>query len=339
MDSSPKSEGNTISKRSTCTKCDVLVYFIILGIAFAAFHISNHYYLKSNIPIQTQDNITEKITEKRSMGYWIYVGNHSNVHMKTIETVIKRYGMVPVNGSLDSDWDLMWSWIYPFNLKVLENLKPHQRVNHIPGNAHLISKSIMTANTNSKYVPKAFTNENKFREYAKLHPTKRFVQKHVANRGVQLRSVDEIEFTNKSFFVQEFIENPLLNDGYAFDMGVYAIITSIHPLRIYSYTGEILIRHCPLKYHPFNASNVDQYVISSSYTVAWQVPSIAKYLGKRELHYSFKEAFNVRLQELGHDTDLIWDQIEDAIATIALEKEHFFIEAVKQFLKCDKCDK
>ena len=60
-------------------------------------------------------------------------------------------------------------------------------------------------------------------------------------------------------FIQQFIGNPLLIDGrYAFiiqisccsfsnscrkfDIGVYTVITSVDPLRVYTYSGEVLIR-------------------------------------------------------------------------------------------------
>lgn len=42
----------------------------------------------------------------------------------------------------------------------------------------------------------------------------------------------------KSIFIQEFIANPLLFNGYKFDIGVYVVITSVLPLRIYVHNGE-----------------------------------------------------------------------------------------------------
>jgi tubulin monoglycylase TTLL15 len=34
-------------------------------------------------------------------------------------------------------------------------------------------------------------------------------------------------------------------DGYKFDIGIYTMITSIDPLRIYIYNGDALLRFCP----------------------------------------------------------------------------------------------
>ena len=43
-------------------------------------------------------------------------------------------------------------------------------------------------------------------------------------------------------FVQEYVEDPLLVDGHKFDIGIYTILTSIDPLRVYIYDGDALLR-------------------------------------------------------------------------------------------------
>lgn len=49
-------------------------------------------------------------------------------------------------------------------------------------------------------------------------------------------------------FVQEYIDDPYLMDGYRFDIGIYAVLTSIDPLRVYAYDGDWLIRYGIYKY-------------------------------------------------------------------------------------------
>ncbi len=44
-------------------------------------------------------------------------------------------------------------------------------------------------------------------------------------------------------FLQEFISNPLLIDGYKFDIGVYVAITSLQPLRIYVTDGGFVVMY------------------------------------------------------------------------------------------------
>ena len=43
------------------------------------------------------------------------------------------------------------------------------------------------------------------------------------------------------------MDDPLLIDGYKFDIGLYTMITSIDPLRIYVFEGDVLLRFCPGK--------------------------------------------------------------------------------------------
>lgn len=43
-------------------------------------------------------------------------------------------------------------------------------------------------------------------------------------------------------FIQEYIANPLLIDKRKFDIGLYTVLTSIDPLRVYVYDQEVLIR-------------------------------------------------------------------------------------------------
>lgn len=78
---------------------------------------------------------------------------------------------------------------------------------------------------------------------AKKNPRKMFVQKQNNHRGIKIKSLNELDFTTTGTFIQEYIDNPLLIDGYKFDIGVYTIITSIDPLRVYMYNGDILFRY------------------------------------------------------------------------------------------------
>jgi hypothetical protein len=47
---------------------------------------------------------------------------------------------------------------------------------------------------------------------------------------------------SRGSFLQEFVSRPLLVSGHKFDIGVYTIITSVDPLRIYKYNGDVLFR-------------------------------------------------------------------------------------------------
>ena len=51
--------------------------------------------------------------------------------------------------------------------------------------------------------------------------------------------MDKLNLKDDGSFIQEFVDDPLLIDGYKFDIGVYTMITSIDPLRIYVFEGTV----------------------------------------------------------------------------------------------------
>ena len=82
------------------------------------------------------------------------------------------------------------------------------------------------------------------------------------------------------------MDDPLLIDGYKFDIGIYTMITSIDPLRIYVFEGDVLLRFCPEKYHPFDPEIKDKYVVQDDYRPTWEVPTLAKLYS--DLDYTFR---------------------------------------------------
>ena len=74
--------------------------------------------------------------------------------------------------------------------------------------------------------------------YAKDFPDKLFVQKNKNHRGIKIEKLANMNLHDNGSFIQEFVEDPLLIDGYKFDIGIYTMITSIDPLRIYIFEGK-----------------------------------------------------------------------------------------------------
>lgn len=56
-----------------------------------------------------------------------------------------------------------------------------------------------------------------------------------------------------------------------FDIGIYVIMTSVNPLRVYTFNTDVLLRFCAKKYLPFNSSDLDSYVVGDDYTPIWEV--------------------------------------------------------------------
>lgn len=227
-------------------------------------------------------NLSAPITSSapKSPSYWFYGRNEGESHLKHVRNVLERLGFQKgTNETLD--WDLLWAHDYPYRALYprLHQLKPHQRVNHFPG-CGFITNKVDLATTDLKYIPKAFklpAEREKFVTYAEQNTQKLFVQKHNQHRHISIKSLSEIEFDKNETFLQEYVDKPLLVDGHKFDIGVYVIVTSVDPLRVYIYKGDVLFRFCPVKYYPFDAANVDKYIVGDDYLPTWDVPSLAPF--------------------------------------------------------------
>ncbi|OAD60411.1 Tubulin polyglutamylase TTLL4 [Eufriesea mexicana] len=271
-----------------------------------------------------------KITEKNPL-YRIYTKNNDTGYLKHVFIVLERLGFKRTYDAFN--WDLLWAHDYPFRSlsSDLSKLKAHQRINHFPGCGYITNK-VDLSTTECRYMLPAFKipeQRDKFLLYAAQHPEKTFVQKSNDHRGISVKNVSNINVTETGSFVQEFIQRPFLVDGYKFDIGVYTVITSVDPLRIYIYKGDVLFRFCPIKYYPFDSEILDKYVVGDNYLPIWNVPSLKHYYTK--LKYSMKDSFDAYVRSQGKDPDKVWNGIREAIKEIILLKESYIIEAVKRF--------
>lgn len=282
--------------------------------------------------VATNEITIEKkvITTAKKPIYWIYGKSSSEDHLKHVNLVLKRLGFE--HGSNESDWDLLWAHDYPFRAlypTLQHHLKPHQKVNHLPG-CGFITNKVDLATSDLKYIPKAFklpADREPFLDYANANARKLFVQKNNQHRHIYVRNLTEIDYNSNDTFLQEYIDNPLLVDGYKFDIGVYVIITSVDPLRVYIYTGDVLFRYCTEPYYPFDANDLKKYVVGDDYLPTWEVPSLRLY--HTTLGFGQKDSFDAYLRSKNRDPDRIWAQVEDAIRLAIVNKEHHIVNIVR----------
>lgn len=260
-------------------------------ILYGIFHVYLHYeaHFGPSVPMTT-------ITKDNRPKFWIYAKSNDTGYLKHVYAVLQRLGFQESN---ESNWDLLWAHDYPFRAlsTKLSNLREHQRINHFPGCGYITNKVDLSTSRGGRYVPMAFKmpeDREAFFEYARSNPAKQFVQKSNDHRGIRIRDSDAMNFTTGTF-VQEFIERPFLVDGYKFDIGVYTVITSVDPLRVYVYTGDVLFRFCPIKYYPFDPEVLDKYIVGDDYLPIWNVPSLKKFY--TELGYSMKDSFDAYVRE------------------------------------------
>lgn len=320
-----------VSEKIFKFKKQTILAGVFILISIALFYVNNNYEIE--ITQRNDENSNENLSSNAPK-YCVYNNNNHHHVLSTVEKVLNMMGLQKVEcltgGVINKDCNIFWTYNYPFNLNfTFKKLESHQKLNHIPGNYALASKSILGTTTDLKYIPKAFMSSNDLQKYAEKYPGKRFVQKLKNNRGVGLKKASEMNFTettsNEDYFGQEFIENPLLFDGHKFDLGVYVVITSVNPLRFYYYSENLMIRICPLPYDPDNFNDTRTYVINNEHIACSKFKKIEEYYNKG---YNYKAAMNTYFTEKGYDMNKVWNQIEDCIRSVIVSKNDNFMKAV-----------
>ena len=85
-----------------------------------------------------------------------------------------------------------------------------------------VTNKVNLATSGLDHIPPAFKIPNdtqKLKTYASDNPEKMFVQKNSNHRGIKIEKLEDLDLEKKGSFIQEFIHDPFLVDGYKFDIG------------------------------------------------------------------------------------------------------------------------
>ncbi|KAL7025475.1 hypothetical protein ACKWTF_013490 [Chironomus riparius] len=252
--------------------------------------------------------------------------------IKNVSTQLNH--SVIADSNENGTWHLIWSYEYIFdrfpNSIRFMKLKPYQMVNHFPGFTFLTNKLHMSVSTTQRFIPSAFnfpSLKNEFLYYAKLFPTNHFVVKNMDRGGIEIVPFEKINFGMGSWsYMQLFIES-LLIERHAFDIGIYVLITSVEPLRIYKWNQDVLIRFCPEEFEPFNIEAKGKYVCSINYKNIWEFEAFEKLVESGQ--HTNKEILNNYLQSKGHNSSQLWTNIDFAINTVVADKAKIGLKFMK----------
>lgn len=146
--------------------------------------------------------------------------------------------------------------------------------------------------------------------------------------------VHNMEFD--AMICQQYITNPLLWNGYKFDIRFYVLITSVKHLRIYVY-NEGIVRLATEKYELPDATNINNmYMHLTNYSINKNSEKFNEDLSKQSL-----ERLNAFLRELGVDLTALYAKINDIIVKTILTgykpilKE--YIETFKNYVYREAC--
>lgn len=174
----------------------------------------------------------------------------------------------------DDGWDIAWIDAGQGVDKVVREMKSYQRVNHFPGMVELYRKDKLARTIQRMralcpheynftpctwYLPQDY---ELVANYLRQGKGKRCVILKPAGgaqgRGIHLalNPTDLFSSSLESYIVQPYLSNPLIVDGYKFDIRIYVLVTSCDPPRIYIYR-EGLCRFCTAPYTKPTAENIE----------------------------------------------------------------------------------
>ncbi|XP_019864292.1 PREDICTED: tubulin polyglutamylase TTLL6-like [Amphimedon queenslandica] len=291
---------------------------------------------KTSVPPNNNNNNNNNCKDTRRV---VWINAKKEVAMSHVMAVFDRLDYRAIykaeyHFNLPTEpWDVMWSHGYPYNVfkDELKHLLPHQKINHFPGTSCFVSKPKLSTQ-GFPFMPRSFRlpfEAKKLMAEVNSRPNTLWVQKSNKHRGIRVIKPKEINLNFEGSIVQEFITNPMIIDGRSFDIGVYVVITSINPLRVYVYGEEILWRFCAKNYYPFNPKNKRSYVVDDEYTPAWEIPSLTPLVKDKGL--SHKEAFNYILTKKGFKSRQFWDQAHSIIQKVLMHCESNVVNYTRSY--------
>ncbi|GBG33082.1 Tubulin polyglutamylase TTLL5 [Hondaea fermentalgiana] len=171
-------------------------------------------------------------------------------------------------------WNLLWTWSKPKINR--ETLLRWQRVNHFRTartltRKDLLKKELQRYRSMSKFLshefellpdtfilPKEYLQfVDAFAKYGEQEPDGNFwIMKPVGlsrGRGISLVSDIGDVCYGQSVIIQRYVSNPMLLDGYKFDLRIYVLVTSFQPLEAWIY-DEGFVRVCT---HKYSSASID----------------------------------------------------------------------------------
>jgi len=262
-----------------------------------------------------------------------------------VKSAIKSVGMVLTKEdiSVGSESNLIWcDSIIPSDR--IQELKNYQKINHFPNMGEICRKDYLARNMarmrkvcpdEYDFTPKSWIMPSEYNllyQYSQdCRKRKRkqqtiFIHKPsngAMGNGIRLFKNPEKSYLNDHTIVQQYLDKPLLLDGYKIDLRLYVLITHCDPLRAFLYQDG-LVRLSTEKYSVPTESNIDQlYMHLTNY-------SVNRYNENFQRHHDFDRGSKRSVKSLleylskeGHDSSKLWRNISDLIVkTLIVASPH-----------------
>mmetsp|Transcript_63176 Transcript_63176/g.159355 ORF Transcript_63176/g.159355 Transcript_63176/m.159355 type:complete len:717 (-) Transcript_63176:89-2239(-) len=223
----------------------------------------------------------------------MYYSHTDKVHeYNAVINIMRQGGLYRVR--LDTQrWSLLWSNHPP--PETLRAIKPAQKTNHFPGSWHLGRKDLIWRNILRMHrrfgvpyniTPQSFIlpkNMAAFDAARVRSPNGLWIWKPCSQscgRGIKVLNSnmcqDETkELNRKRGIIQKYIPNPLLLDGYKFDLRIYVVVVSYDPLKVYI-NDEGLVRIATEKFSSSHDTLESRTMHLTNYSVNKQSPAFVQ---------------------------------------------------------------
>eukprot|EP00924_Labyrinthula_sp_SR-Ha-C_P001695 snap_masked-scaffold_18-processed-gene-6.24-mRNA-1 protein AED:1.00 eAED:1.00 QI:0/-1/0/0/-1/1/1/0/571 len=236
---------------------------------------------------------------------------------------------------------VIWAKHPKDKVQLFYQLRTHQKFNHIPGSLNLTRKDSLIKTLKDfcqkfksvqlefknvfHFVPETFRlpeEIDKFRTYLKTTKVEYFISKPAAStKGAGIRilpkkniaeQVRKQKFSTQKTVMQTYIHKPYLLDGKKFDLRLYVLVTSFHPLRVYIYP-EGIVRFCSKEYY----LPVSKDVKSTNQDSRAHLTNVSK--NTRNSTRLLSSLFRTLSQSHGEETvEFMWDRIKDLVVKTCL---------------------
>ena len=252
-------------------------------------------------------------------------------------------GMIP---TMCNDYVIQWSGP---NIRdnVYQCMMDWQRINHFPNSTELTRKDRLwlhfaqMAKNYGKgcfdFVPETYVLPDNFDAFLKCYQRSRchwIVKPNASSRGrgiFILKDLSELPL-DETVVCSRYIQDPLLIQGYKFDLRVYVLVTSYDPLKAYIYR-EGLTRFASAPYSTQEDHMQDAFRHLTNYSVNKNSNSFVENSDMRADNVGHKwslSALNKHLRCVGVDVNLMWVRIMDLIVKTLLSVEPAISSRTKQ---------
>jgi len=233
---------------------------------------------------------------------------------------------------------------------MMQGMNKFQKVNHFPRTYEITRKDKLHVNITKMrekhggrafdFVPRTYTLPEEWQAYLddfSRDPSQLWIIKPAASsrgRGISVIEHPREVGPDESCVISRYVSNPMLIDGFKFDIRLYVLITSYEPLRVYVFE-EGFARFSTEKFTLDPKQYDNKYVHLTNYSINKNSHKFVKNTDADIDDCGNKwslSALKRRMHEMGIDVPVVMANISDLIIKTLLSIESQVVPSLKTFV-------